>query len=318
MVSTPPIPASDLRVHVTLKHLIGLEGAARGLSFLPRQPSRSVLNGKHASRIRGRGLNFEELRDYSPGDDVRTIDWKVTARTGTPHVRVYTEEKDRPALVIVDQRMSMFFGSRLNMKSVTAAEAAALAAWRILGSGDRVGGIVFNDTEMSEVRPQRSRRAVHDLLSRIVKKNQSLHADAPTIASPMAMNKPLEAAARLASHDHLIMMISDFDGVDDDTHRLISRISRHNDVVFVLVHDPIARDFSIDTDLVVSDGRLQLALDGGAGTTNKAVGDYLEDRLEKILNWQIELGVAVLTLSTGEPTVPQVSRLLGGRARRRR
>ena len=112
----------DTRIHVSLPHLRSLEGASRGLSFLPRQPSASVLNGRHASRLRGRGLNFEEMRDYLPGDDIRSIDWKATARTGSPHVRVFTEERDRPALLVVDQRMSMFFGSRLNMKSVTAAD----------------------------------------------------------------------------------------------------------------------------------------------------------------------------------------------------
>ncbi|MEZ5858576.1 MAG: DUF58 domain-containing protein [Geminicoccaceae bacterium] len=127
--AAPPPGDQDPRVRVTLGHLRSLEGRARGLTFLPRQPARSVLNGRHASRLRGRGLNFEELRDYLPGDDVRAIDWKVTARTGRPHVRVMTEERDRPALIVVDQRMSMFFGSRLNMKSVTAAEAAALAAF---------------------------------------------------------------------------------------------------------------------------------------------------------------------------------------------
>ena len=101
---------SDTRIHVSLAHLRSLQGAAQGLNFLPRQPSASVLNGRHASRLRGRGLNFEEMRHYLPGDDIRSIDWKATARTGTPHVRVFTEERDRPALLVVDQRMSMFFG----------------------------------------------------------------------------------------------------------------------------------------------------------------------------------------------------------------
>lgn len=315
MVNTPPNISSDPRVHVTLKQLIGLEGAARGLSFLPRQPSRSVLNGKHASRIRGRGLNFEELREYIPGDDVRTIDWKVTARTGNPHVRVYTEEKDRPAILVVDQRMSMFFGSRLNMKSVTAAEAGALAAWRILASGDRVGGIVFDDREMIEVRPQRSRRAVHSFLSRVVGKNQALHADLPTVAFPMAMNQPLQAAARLAGHDHLILVISDFDEIDDQTHRLVSRISSHNDVVLILVHDPLAQEFQLDTQIAVSDGRLQLELDR---RNVEAIRKFSESRLAQILNWQTELGLSVLPLSAGEPTAPQMSRLLSGRVRRGR
>ncbi|MGD8898369.1 MAG: DUF58 domain-containing protein, partial [Acidobacteriota bacterium] len=104
---------------------MALEYRAEGYSFLPRQPVHSVLAGRHASRMRGRGLNFEEIRGYLPGDDIRTIDWKVTARTREPHVRVYTEERDRPALLLVDQRQSMFFGSRRAMKSVVAAEVAA-------------------------------------------------------------------------------------------------------------------------------------------------------------------------------------------------
>jgi uncharacterized protein (DUF58 family) len=150
----------DPRVSVDLAHLRSLETRARTLTFLPRQPARSAMNGRHASRLRGRGLNFEELRDYLPSDDVRSIDWKVTARTGSPHVRVFTEERDRPALIVVDQRMSMFFGSKLNMKSVTAAECAALAAFRILDQGDRVGGIVFGDAALAEIRPKRSRAAL--------------------------------------------------------------------------------------------------------------------------------------------------------------
>ena len=98
-------------VYVSLHELMAFEFKAAGLSFLPRRRSGSILAGRHASRVRGRGLNFEEIRDYFPGDDIRTIDWKVTLRLGAPHVRAYGEERDRPALVIVDQRLSMFFGS---------------------------------------------------------------------------------------------------------------------------------------------------------------------------------------------------------------
>ena len=114
----------DERVYVNLHQLVRLQHRATGLSFLPRQPVHSLLSGRHASRIRGRGLNFEEIRAYHAGDDVRTIDWKVTARTRSPHTRVFTEERDRAALLLVDQRIGMFYGTRVNMKSVTAAEAA--------------------------------------------------------------------------------------------------------------------------------------------------------------------------------------------------
>jgi uncharacterized protein (DUF58 family) len=219
---------SDARIHVSLAHLRSLQGAAQGLSFLPRQPSASVLNGRHASRLRGRGLNFEEMRDYLPGDDIRSIDWKATARTGRPHVRVFTEERDRPALLVVDQRMSMFFGSQLNMKSVTAAEAAAIAAFRILDAGDRVGGIVFDDDSEVEFVPKRSRRTAYALLESIAEKNTALHADRQAAPEPGELNTVLSSVARIAHHDHVVMVFSDFDGIDEMTQRHLSGIAMHN------------------------------------------------------------------------------------------
>ena len=161
-------------IHANLKALVALQHQASGFSFLPRQPVHSVLSGRHSSRLRGRGLNFEELRQYRAGDDIRTMDWKVTNRTKKPHVRVYTEERERPVLLLIDQRINMFFGSRLKMKSVVAAELAAIAAWRVISVGDRVGALVFNDIGIVETRPQRSRKTVMQILSNTIKANHAL------------------------------------------------------------------------------------------------------------------------------------------------
>ena len=148
-----PIPG----VYSNLSELVVLQHQARGFSFLPRQPIHSLLAGRHASRLRGRGLDFEELRHYQFGDDVRLIDWKATNRTRKTQLRVFNEERERIVLLVIDQRLSMFFGSQRCMKSVTAAEAAALAAWRVVFAKDRVGAVVFNDSTIAEIRPQRSR-----------------------------------------------------------------------------------------------------------------------------------------------------------------
>src|SRR6201991_3426304 len=168
------ISASMPGVYVSFEDLVALEFRGRKVSFLPRQPVHSLLSGRFASRMRGRGLNFEEIRDYRSGDDVRQIDWKVTARLQKPHVRVFNEERDRETLLVVDQRLSMFFGSRLSMKSVTAAQAAAIGAWRVLGVGDRVGAIVFNDSDLIEIKARRSRATVLQILATIVAQNQAL------------------------------------------------------------------------------------------------------------------------------------------------
>ena len=300
----------DPRVHTSLDHLRRLEGLARGLRFLPHQASRSVLNGRHASRLRGRGLNFEEMRDYLPGDDIRSIDWKATARTGKPHVRVFTEERDRPALLVVDQRMSMYFGSSLNMKSVTAAEAAALTAFAVLSAGDRVGGVVFDDDDIVELKPKRSHRAVNLFLNRVAERNMALHADR-VVGAPMPLNRVLQAVGRIAAHDHLIVVFSDFDGIDEETHRLLSRISRHNDLILTLVHDPMAEALPRGGRLVMSDGALQIDVDLGRSSTHEALATFSSGRLQRIRDWQHELGIAVLPLSAGEETVGQVRRLLG-------
>ncbi len=300
----------DPRVSVDLAHLRGLEGQAKTLNFLPHRKARSVLSGRHASRLRGRGLNFEELRDYLPGDDVRSIDWKVTARTGNPHVRVFTEERDRPALILVDQRMTMFFGTRINMKSVTAAEAAALAAFRILDQGDRVGGIVFGDAALAEIRPLRNRRRLDAFVAAIANANAALRADAPAV-EPMALNRPLEAAARIAKRDHLVLVISDFNGIDSRTESLLGGLSRHNDVVLCLVTDPMAQDIAADMKLVFSDGRLQAELDTAAGKVRRALAEFSSGRIAEVLDCGRKLGLPVLPLSAGEATVPQIQRLLG-------
>src|SRR6478672_7266527 len=164
----------DAGVYVDLEQLIALEQKGRKVSLLPRQPVHSLLSGRYASRMRGRGLNFEEIRDYRAGDDVRSIDWKVTARLRKPHIRVFNEERDRQTILVVDQRLSMFFGSRLAMKSVAAAQAAAIGAWRVLGAGDRVGAIVFDDSGVAEFAARRSRATVLQILSTIVAKNRAL------------------------------------------------------------------------------------------------------------------------------------------------
>src|SRR5215510_5389370 len=156
MTRVDPTPG----VYADVAGLVALQHHARGFSLLPRQPIQSLLAGRHASRLRGRGLNFEEIRRYQIGDDIRQIDWKGTARTRKTHSRVYTEERERTTLLVVDQRITMFFGSVKNMKSVTAADAAALAAWRVLSQKDRVGALVFDDSHIEEVRPHRSRANV--------------------------------------------------------------------------------------------------------------------------------------------------------------
>jgi uncharacterized protein (DUF58 family) len=298
-------------VYVDLEELIALDYRDRSVSFLPRQPVHSLLSGRFASRMRGRGLNFEEIRDYRPGDDVRSIDWKVTARLLKPHIRVFNEERDRQTLLVVDQRLSMFFGSRLAMKSVTAAQAAAIGAWRVLGVGDRIGAIVFNDRELVEVRPRRSRATVLQILSAVVTQNQELGVGRNIVSAPAMLNSAVQYAERRALHDAAVVIISDFDGADDATRHMIGAISRHNDVVAVLVHDPLQSDLPPSASMTITDGELQIQLEIGRDSVRKSISQATEERLKGVFAWTHELGIPVLPLSAAEDTAGQVRHLLG-------
>ncbi len=305
----------DDRIYSTLDRLRALELSAGNFSFLPHQLPRSALNGRMASRLRGRGLDFEEIRHYLPGDDVRAIDWKVTARTGEPHVRVLREERDRPTFIVVDQRISMFFGSHHNMKSVTAAELAALIAWRVLAEGDRVGGIVFDDTGWTEHRPHRSRHAVYRFLEKVSRANLALHANSPAENEPRMLGRAIEAVDRSMAHDSLLVLISDFDGAEASVRERVARLSRHNDVVLALVHDPLARALPHTGSLAVGDGRLQFNLDLGDRRVRERLEEHARARIQRLLDWQAETGAAVLPVSTGEDTATQLRRLMGVRPR---
>ena len=306
-------------VYVTLEDLMLLQHRTRGaFSFLPRQPVHSLLAGRHASRIRGRGLNFEELRGYLPGDDVRTIDWKVTARTRKPYVRVFTEERDRPALMVVDQRLTMFFGTKKNLKSVTAAELAAAGAWRVFDAGDRVGAMVFDDTEVRDVRPHRSRRTVQQILHLLVEKNSALRADSEAQPGPSMLNRALEGVARIAKHDYVVAIISDFDGADEETTRIVTQLAQHNDVLAVPVHDPSSTEIPSGARLVVGDGELQVELDVGKASTRRRLQEMADQRLASVMAWQDDLGVAVLPVSAGEDSLDQMRTLLGRATQARR
>ncbi len=312
----PPAAASgDTRVYADLARLVALKHLARGFSFLPRQPVQSVLSGRHASRIRGRGLEFEEIRGYRPGDDVRSIDWKVTARTRQPHTRVFTEERDRPVLLLVDQRAAMFFGTRHAMKSVTAAEAAALGAWRALGVGDRVGALVFGDAACDAIAPRRDHATVLRILRAIVARNCALNAGMPVTDGAPMLNRMIESATRLARHDHLVVVISDFDGADDATRDMLKRLAVHNDVLCVPVYDPSAENLPRSGDLRVSDGRLEVLLPLGSGRVHREVADFASGRIAAILEFPRSIGVPVLPLSAGEDATAQVLKLLGARRR---
>ncbi|MFT4768492.1 MAG: hypothetical protein ACI8RN_001629 [Glaciecola sp.] len=301
--------ADDNRIAVSLAHLRALEFKARGFSFLPRQPVQSILTGRHGSRLRGRGLNFEELRHYQPGDDIRSMDWKVTNRTGKPHVRVYTEERERRVHLLVDQRVSMFFGSQNAMKSVVAAEVAALAAWRVLSSGDRLGGLIFDDHDCYTIPPRRSRDSVVDMLSRLVKTNAALAAGQPSKAQQL--NVAMDNLARRLSHDALVIYIGDGFGWDDRSDELLKQMSMHNDVIVINIFDPAEIELPRLDELIVSDGEMQIAVSGNRARLDERFRASYNEHVEHMHKVLRRYGLPRIAVNAAEDPVNQLLKALG-------
>lgn len=299
-------PAGQSAVYADLDELMRLRFKASGFSFLPRQPIHSILSGRHASRLRGRGLNFEELRNYLPGDDTRNIDWKVTARTREPYIRVYTEEKDRTVWLLVDQRISMFFGSRWKMKSVVAAEAAAVAAWRVLSQGDRVGALIFDDSDLQVVAPHRSEERVAQILKQVIRKNHALDAKSDTQPGPHMLNRALKRVAALARHDCLVCLIGDGAGIDDDTRKYVTRLTEHNDVLSVFIYDPLEQSLPEAGRLVFSDGLSQLEFNTGERALREAFSRDFQRRVSRMQATSRRHAIPLLPVHTAAPVLDQV------------
>ncbi|WP_109123877.1 DUF58 domain-containing protein [Dyella sp. C11] len=306
------VAAGDIgTVYVTPAHLARMEYDARRLRATPHRPHHSILAGRHASRLRGRGLNFEEIRAYVPGDDLRHLDWKASSRVGHALVRSYTEERDRPALFVVDQRISMFYGTRRAMKSVVAAEVAALCAWMSFQAGDRAGAVVFDDNHIESIRAHRSRSRVLSMLGALARSNQSLHADSPVRVNPGQLDAALRSALHLATHDYLVCIVSDFLGANETTLQLIRELATHNDVVAALVFDPSARSVPSGGKIVVTEGELQVELDFDRKNIREPLSAMFDERLKQTVDLVQRCGVPMLAIDTEQPTLLQVGRLLG-------
>jgi len=288
-----------------------MEQYAHHFSLLARnQRVKSIMGGRHASKLRGRGLDFEEVRQYVKGDDIRNIDWKVTARTRTTHTRVFSEEKEKPALIVVDQSKSMFFGSVRRTKSVVAAELAALVAFRILKQGDRVGGVVFADQGIDVILPKRDRRNILRLLERIVSRNRELARSEP-VRFGEALHETVLKIRNIVTHDFLVVVISDFQRYSPEVIKFISQIRQNNDVVLAKVSDPMEKDIP-QTRFVAGDLKTQIAVDGTSSKLRMRFHEGYERDLHSFENHMKKHRIPVFTVHTTESLEQQIKYIFKG------
>ncbi len=283
-------------VAVTVEQLLGLRFPAGRLDLGGRRWPRSALTGGRVSRFRGRGMDFDESRLYLPGDDIRTIDWRVTARTGVAHTKVYREERERPVFLVVDFSPTMFFGTRVAFKSVVAAEAAAMLAWAAAAGGDRIGALVFGGGAHRELRPAGGRRGVLGVLTVLA---GHAAARAPAEAGDRDLAHALLRTRRVARPGSLIFVISDFYALSDDAERHLTRLRLHNDVAACWVFDRLEVQAPPPGRYAVSDGRARAVIETGAGRVRRAYGAPFARRRRRLEAITRDAGVTLVALETG-------------------
>lgn len=299
-------------VFVSLQDLLKMEYYARNFSFQARkQKVRSILGGKHASKLRGRGLDFEEVRNYVAGDDIRNIDWKVTARTQKTHTKVFSEEKEKPALIFVDQSKTMFFGSQRKTKSVVAAELAALAAFRVLKEGDRVGGVVFADKGTDIILPKRDRKNILRFLEKIEERNHQLKDSSP-IRFEEALQDIIAKVRNIVTHDFLILIISDFQRYSPKVVKYISQLAQHNDVILAKIFDPMEKVIP-KARIIAGDGEKQILIDGENKKFRQNFLEGFESDLSTFESQMKRHRVPVMHIDTISDVDVQLKEILKGR-----
>lgn len=233
LVSGRPPEQGD-GIHLSAEELISLRPRCHALRLPMRQPAASALAGAYRSRFRGRGVDFLESRNYQPGDDIRNMDWRVTARTGKPHTKVFQEERERPVLVVLDAGPTLYFGTRRRLKSVAAGQLAAAVAWSAVRRGDRIGGFLFAPGRHREIRPAGGRRGAMRMIQGLVDWLQPEQQDADT---PEPLSTALERVRHTVRPGSLVVIISDFFGLDEHCNRHLSRLRQHSDVIGCQVLD---------------------------------------------------------------------------------
>ncbi len=220
-------------VRVELPDLLALAPLARGASLADSRRSAAARSGLHGSRWRGRGVDFRESRVYQAGDDIRHMDWRVTARSGRAHTKVFEEEREHGLLLLIDCNPAMRFGTRSRFKSVQAARAAALLAWMASNSGDRVGVLGFGGGIHTEIKPAGGRRGVLRVLRAL---RDWDHAADTTRES---LSSALQRARRLLHPGMRVIVLSDGESGDSEAWPLLAQLSARHEIGSVLLTDPL-------------------------------------------------------------------------------
>lgn len=295
-------------LRVSAEELIRLRHRARNLNLTGKVPVTSVIAGVHTSRFRGRGVDFLESRNYEIGDDFRDLDWKVTARTGKPHTKVFQEERERPVITLVDFNPSMYFGTRVRLKTVQAARLAAVVGWAAVRRGDRIGGLIYRGDTHHEVRPAGGRRGVLRFI-RLLSQWSESYAPSDFTEPDSGLDQALKRLRRVARPGSLVFLISDFFAAGPECERHLAYLRKHNDVIACHVCDAVELDPPPPASYPVSDGVHSGVLDLHRSGTRSDYRDFFQHNQAVAIQAMRKQGVPRLVIRTEEDAADAISRM---------
>ncbi len=193
--------------------------------------------GEVKSAFKGRGIEMEEIRAYSFGDDVRDIDWRVTARKKSPYTKIYAEEKDREIYVLLDLSPSMIFGTRKELKSVTASKAAALIGWLAQENKDRFGATLYDGKETWTFKPQQNRAHLLAVLKKISETGRKVLPNAGKAKAGDGLTRPLQMMTKMIKSQAVVFVISDFAFFDDAARKALAALAKKSQVFCINIFD---------------------------------------------------------------------------------
>jgi len=273
-----PISTSDILdkimssgVNLSINELIQYQNKSSLINLTAAKNLHGQMSGNYLARSKGRGMEFDEVRHYQTGDDIRAIDWRVTARTGTTHTKLFREEIERPVQIATDLSSNMLFGSQLLFKSVQAAHLAALVAWHAKGRGDRIGGIVFNQYQHTEIKPRSRQQGVLHYLHALITCHQNSELRTTTVNNTednlLAFEQNCLRIRQISRPGSLVYMITDGHNINQEAIRHLANVSRHCELIVCLISDPLEQA------LPESDKKLNVSITDGRQKQRLTLGD---------------------------------------------
>lgn len=301
---TPFLPSHSDGVNLCLAELLQYKN--QSVRWLP--PAQSVwsqLNGQHMSRKKGRGMNFSEVRPYQAGDDIRAIDWRVTARTGKTHTKLFTEEREQPVMLLVDLSASMKFGSQLLLKSVQAAHFASLLSWLAVSEQDRIGAIIYTGTKLVECKPTARQQGPLRVINALIDAHQNNDIE----QQPLSFSAALKHLHHLCPKGSEIAILSDFYQLKESDKRRLSQLRQHNRIQFVQVHDPLEQGHTTFKGTEhVADSKQSVWLDFSAKKTREKLSEQYLGHQQFIHDMALSLAIPLHQVSAALPLMQQLGR----------